>query len=138
MSRTADLRSLPIIAMLAASYTAGVVAGAILGGPPVLTALLAVAGCATIALALPVRGVHVAVMLAVAVVATAGHYRIQALDAEPPPALVGMSGARDVVGVVRDVRFVSGTGQRVDLSVETIDGEPHTGGISAWFRAGEG
>jgi competence protein ComEC len=135
------MNRLPILPIAAASYASGVVAGAILGGPWVLSFLLASA-VVLVALA-ATRGAtptwwHMALGAAVVVLAVLGHVRIQAADAAPPPPLASMAGVHEVVGVVRDTPLPTGTAQRTDIDVETVDGAAFEGGIRGWFRADGG
>lgn len=114
--------------MLALGYSAGVGAGAILGGPWLLTATLA--GLLSVAAIL--RGERrLWLIVAVATLAGAGHARIAARDQVPPPPLASVAGTHVVIGVVRDDAVFSGMTARVDLDVETVDGSPLAGGIRA-------
>ncbi|MCK9485414.1 MAG: DNA internalization-related competence protein ComEC/Rec2 [Dehalococcoidia bacterium] len=117
---------LPALPLLGLAYAAGVVAGAVLGGGWYLSAVLA----ALVALAAFVRGDSRALLLLGAVaLAAAGHARIEAADVAPPPALAAMTGTRAVEGVVRADAVVTGSDQRVDLDVASVDGAPAHGGI---------
>ncbi len=77
---------MPTLAVIAGAYVAGVTAGAVLGGPWQMTALVAICTALAVFLATP-RAHHVPVLLAVVLVAAAGHARIADLDAVLPPPL---------------------------------------------------
>ncbi|MDO9446203.1 MAG: ComEC/Rec2 family competence protein, partial [Dehalococcoidia bacterium] len=117
----------PALLLAAGAYTAGSVAGAALGGPWWLTALLvSLLGAAVL---LRDGGTRWLVVLAAVCAASAGHARIEASDAEPPPPLAAVRGVHEVIGVARDDPVTSGTRVRVDLNVESIDGAPVEGGL---------
>lgn len=132
---------IPALPLLALAYTAGVVAGAVLGGAWALSGTLA----ALVAAAALVRGDARAMLLVGAVALTAaGHARIEAVDAAPPPPLAAMTGTHAVTGVVRADAVITGTSQRVDLDVELVTGTAMGGGVrlrlpvmGAPLRAGE-
>ncbi|MCK9494285.1 MAG: DNA internalization-related competence protein ComEC/Rec2 [Dehalococcoidia bacterium] len=133
---TARLSRVPVLPLVAGGYVMGVVAGAILGGPWVLTLLLGVLLGAIAA----VRGGSFALLavLGLTVLAAAfGHWRIADLDAQPPPPLASMTGPHEVLGVARADAVVEGSMRRVDLDVESVDGAPFEGGIRVSARASE-
>jgi len=117
----------PALLLATGAYTAGSVAGAALGGPWWLTALLA----ALLGAAVLLRdgGARWLVVLAAICAASAGHARIEARDARPAPALAAVRGVHEVIGVVRDDAVTSGTRVRVDLDVESVDGAAAEGGL---------
>ncbi len=122
----------PALPLLALAYGGGVMAGAVLGGHWLLTATLAL----LLAGAAAVRGDTRILLLAGAVaLAAAGHARIVAVDAAPPPPLATLSGVHEVIGVIRADAAVQGSNQRVDLDVETVGGEAMSGGIRLRLRA---
>lgn len=130
-------RRVPILPLVLGGYVAGIVAGAVLGGPWLLTLVL---GVIALGVAL-LRGNSTAVVLAIgiAVVAAAfGHWRIDHLDAQPPPPLAAMTGTHEVVGVAQTDATVSGSLQRVDLDVETVGGVAFEGGVRVSARPDEG
>lgn len=119
-------RLFPALPVLALAYGGGTIAGAILGGHWLMTALLATC----IALAARLRGdPRLWLPIAAIALAAAGHARIATIDATPPPPLAAMTEEHEVIGVVRKDAVLSGILQRVDLSVETVDGAAMTGGI---------
>ncbi|MDP2327023.1 MAG: DNA internalization-related competence protein ComEC/Rec2 [Dehalococcoidia bacterium] len=117
----------PALVLVAAAYTAGSVAGAALGGPWWLTAFLAsLLGAAVL---LRDGGTRWLVVLAAICAASAGHARLEASDAAPPPPLAAVRGVHEVVGVARDDAVTAGTRVRIDLDVESVDGTPVEGGL---------
>ncbi|MEX2372240.1 MAG: DUF4131 domain-containing protein, partial [Dehalococcoidia bacterium] len=121
----------PALPILAMAHAGGVVAGAVVGGPWLLTFLVA----SLFALTLLLRGDGRVLLLAAAVAfAAAGHARIEAIDAAPPPPLALLSGAHEVTGVVRADARITGSTQRIDVDVEAIDGVPAEGGVRLRLR----
>lgn len=123
----------PILPLAAGGYIAGIVSGAILGGPWLLTLLLGL----VVASAATLRGSPTALtagVLAVVLASTFGHWRIEQVDAQPVPALALVSGTQEIVGVARSDAVVRGSMQRVDLDVETVGGAPHAGGVRLTAR----
>jgi len=117
----------PALLLAAGAYTAGSVAGAALGGPWWLTALVAsLLGAAAL---LRDGGARWLVVLAAICTASAGHARLEASDARPAPPLAAVRGVHEVVGVARDDAVNSGTRVRVDLDVESVDGAAIDGGL---------
>ncbi len=118
---------LPALVLVAGAYVAGSAAAVALGGPWVLTAVLAaLLGGA----ALLVDG-HARWLVVVAAVcaAAAGHARLEAIDHAPPPPIASMLGMHEVVGVAREGASRSASRTRVDLDVETVDGVTVEGGL---------
>jgi len=133
----------PILPLLAGGYVAGTVGGAILGGPWLLTLLLGALLIGTLLLAAPADGRASANALVLAMALTAGvasfaHWRIDHLDAQPPPPLAAMTGTHEVVGVARGDAVLDGSMQRVDLEVESVDGMPFEGGVRMSARVDVG
>ena len=118
----------PVLPILLGAHVAGVVSAAVLGGPWPLT--FALGGLVGSALLLR-RGTPAiaAIALLIIVAATIGHWRLERLDAAPPPPLAAMTGTHEVTGVARDDAVIRGSTLRVDLGVETVDGEPMHGAI---------
>src|SRR5690606_24099841 len=115
----------PALPLLALGYGGGVLAGAILGGPWLLTALLGAMAAAIACL----RGDSRVLLLAGAVLlAAAGHASIAAIDAAPAPALAAMTGTHEVTGTVRADAVVRGSVERVDIDVTAVDGTLASGG----------
>ena len=131
-SARAETRALlPALPLVAASFIAGTVGGALLGGPWWATLLVAVLA-ALVAAAVAGRralGSPVLLLVALVAVAAAGHARVEEAESRPPPPLASLAGTHDVVGVVRADPRLSGTLARLDLRVETIDGVELGGGL---------
>ena len=117
----------PAMVLVAAAYVAGTIAGAVLLGSWLLTAL--VAGLLGASLLLRDGGARWLIVVAAICAAAAGHARIEAVDARPPPPLAGLHRTAEVIGVARDDAVLSGTRARVDLEVEAVDGIAHSGGL---------
>lgn len=125
------LHAFPALPLLALGYGGGVLAGAVLGGPWLLTALLG----AMVAAIAWLRGDPRVLLLAGAVLLTAaGHARIAAIDAAPAPALAAMTGTHEVTGTVRADAVVRGSIERVDIAVAAVHGVPASGGIRVHRR----
>ena len=122
---------LPTLPLVGASFIAGTVSGALLGGP--WWATLLVAGLAAlVAAAVAGRralGAPLLLLVALVAVAAAGHARVEEAESRPPPPLARLAGTHEVVGVVRSDPRLSGTLARLDLHVETIDGVERDGGL---------
>ena len=122
---------LPTLPLVAASFIAGTVSGALLGGP--WWATLLVAGLAAlVAAAVAGRralGAPLLLLVALVAVAAAGHARVEEAESRPPPPLARLAGTHEVIGVVRSDPRLSGTLARLDLRVETIDGVERDGGL---------
>lgn len=131
------MNRVPVLPLVAGGYVAGVVGGAVLGGPWLLTLLLGVIVVAATTVRGSSPGLLVALVLAVGVAAL-GHWRIDDLDAQPPPPLAAVNGVHEVVGVVRTDATLRGSTQRVDLAVESVDGVPYEGGIRVTAPADTG
>lgn len=124
----------PVLPILAAAYVGGAIAGAILGGSWALTFLLtALGGLAVVLAGTSARGTILLVCCMIAV-ASVAHHRVERLDARPAPPLAAMTGTHEVVGVVRDTPVTSGTSQRTDVDVDSVDGAAIEGGVRGWFR----
>ena len=128
----------PVLPLLALAYVGGVTAGALLGGPWTLTLCVSVAASLVAVLIGWSRPGHLVLAVAVILLTTWGHQRIETLDAQPLPALVAMTGTHEVVGTVRALPLLSGMSQRVDIDVTTLDGDPFNGGVRAWLSAEHG
>ncbi|MCY3655095.1 MAG: DNA internalization-related competence protein ComEC/Rec2 [Chloroflexi bacterium] len=122
---------LPALPLVAASFIAGTVGGAVLGGPWWATLLVATLGAAVVVLVAgrATLGAPLVLLVALVAVAAAGHARIEGAESRPPPPLARLSGTHDVVGVVRSDPRLSGTLARLDLRVESIDGVEYGGGL---------
>ena len=122
---------LPALPLVAASFIAGTVGGALLGGPWWATLLVAaLAALVAAAVAGPrALGSPLLLLVAIVAVAAAGHARVEEAESRPPPPLASLTGMHDVVGVVRADPRLSGTLARLDLRVETIDGVERGGGL---------
>ncbi len=122
---------LPALPLVAASFIAGTVGGAVLGGPWWATLLVAALGAGVVVLVAgrAALGAPLVLLAALVAVAAAGHARIEEAESRPPPPLARLTGTHDVVGVVRSDPQLSGTLARLDLRVETIDGVEHGGGL---------
>ncbi|MDE2696563.1 MAG: DNA internalization-related competence protein ComEC/Rec2 [Chloroflexota bacterium] len=122
---------LPALPLVAASFIAGTVGGAVLGGPWWATMLVAAlaAGVVVLVAGRAVLGAPLVLLVALVATAAAGHARIEEAETRPPPPLARLSGTHDVVGVVRSDPRLSGTLARLDLRVESIDGGEHGGGL---------
>ena len=119
---------LPPLPLLALVFTAGIVAAATLGGPWWATgAVTAALAGAVAAWRPPTQRVALLAVAAVAV-AAAGHARFAEADRGPSPALAGLTGTHSVEGVARADAFVSGIFARVDIDVDTVNGEPVAAG----------
>ncbi|MCY4454842.1 MAG: DNA internalization-related competence protein ComEC/Rec2 [Chloroflexi bacterium] len=131
VTRTETRPLLPALPLVAASFIAGTVSGALLGGP--WWATLLVAGLAALVAAgvggRRVLGAPLLLLVALVAVAAAGHARVEEAESRPPPPLAGLEGTHDIVGVVRTDPRLSGTLARLDLRVETIGGVRHDGGL---------
>ena len=122
----------PALPLAAASFVAGVLAGALLGGPWWAAPLVAapVAAAALIAARRrPAPAPALLLVAALAAAAAAGHARLAEAESRPPPPLAALEGVREVVGVVRSDPRLAGTLVRLDLGVETIGGEAAEGGL---------
>ncbi len=122
---------LPALPLVAASFIAGTVGGAVLGGPWWATLLVAGLVAAVVVLAAGRRalGAPLVLLVALVAVAAAGHARVEEAESMPPPLLAALEGTHDVVGVVRSDPRPSGTLARLDLRVETLDGVEQDGGL---------
>ena len=123
---------LPALPLVAASFIAGTVGGALLGGPWWATLLVAVLAAAAVAVAGGHRALDASSMLLlVALIATAaaGHARVGEADGRPQPLLATLDGSHEVVGIVRADPRLSGTLARLDLRVESIDDAERGGGL---------
>ena len=123
---------LPALPLVAASFIAGTVGGALLGGPWWATLLVAVLVAAVVAVAGGHRALDASSMLLlVALIATAaaGHARVGEADGRPQPLLATLDGSHEVVGIVRADPRLSGTLARLDLRVESIDDAKRGGGL---------
>ena len=114
---------LPPLPLLAAVFTAGIVAAATLGGPWWATGAVAAALAGAVATWRPPTQRVALLAVAGVAVAAAGHARFAEADRAPPPALAGLTGTHSVEGVARADAFVSGIYARVDIDVDTIDSE---------------
>ena len=128
---------LPALPLVAASFIAGTVAGAVLGGPWWATlTIAALSGAVVVALAgRAALGAPLVLLVALVAVAAAGHARLEEAETRPPPPLARLTGTHEVVGVVRSDPRLSGTLARVDLRVETIGGVAHEGGLRVTMPA---
>ena len=123
---------MPAVPLVAASFIAGSVAGSLLGGPWWATLLVALlAAAASLLLRGPAATTRsgLLVLLAATAVAAAGHARASEAESRPLPPLATLEGTHEVVGVVRSDPRLSGTVARVDLRVDSVDGEPQSGGL---------
>ena len=123
---------LPALPLVAASFIAGTVGGALLGGPWWATLLVAVLVAAVVAVAGGHRALDASSMLLlVALIATAaaGHARVGEAERRPQPLLATLDGSHEVVGIVRADPRLSGTLARLDLRVESIDDAERGGGL---------
>ena len=130
-ARTETRPLLPTLPLAAASFIAGTVSGALLGGP--WWATLLVAGLAALVVAAVAGrralGAPLLLFVALVAVAAAGHARVEEAESRPPPPLARLAGTHEVIGVVRSDPRLSGTLARLDLRVETIDGVERDGGL---------
>jgi len=138
------MNRVPVLPLVAGGYVAGTIGGAILGGSWLLTLLLGTLLVGTLLLAAPANvrtrtsTALVAAIVIAAGVASFAHWRIDHLDAQPPPPLAAMTGTHEVVGIARADAVLRGSMQRVDIDVETVDGVPFEGGVRISGRVDRG
>ncbi|MQA00110.1 MAG: DNA internalization-related competence protein ComEC/Rec2 [Dehalococcoidia bacterium] len=129
-------RRTPAVPLLAAAFIAGTLAGLLLGGSWWLTAVAGALLAATWAvLDTPRTRERWLLILVVLAAAVAGHARFADADARPPSPLAAAEGVHEVVGVAREDASTRGSFARVDLDVESLDGEPIEGGLRLTLRA---
>ncbi len=124
----------PAGVLVPAAYALGTLVAAIVGGAWWMTALGALPAAALLSVdRAPTRR---ALLVAVVVLAAAaGHVRLAAADARPPPRIATVTGNHVLVGVLRDNPSIDGVTARLDVDLETLDGEPASGAVRVTVRA---
>lgn len=123
----------PVLPAVLGAYVAGTVAASVLGGPWMLTLVLGLLVAGSFALRGATPALSAILLLAVAA-AMLGHWRVERYDRMPAPPLAAMTGTHEVIGVARHDPVIDGSGLRVDLDVELVDGKAMQGAIRVSTR----
>lgn len=126
---------MPALVVVAVALATGTFAGALPGGAPWLTMVLA--GATYVAAALASRStVSWLVLFAAVAIAGAGHSRYVDAAERPRSAIATLDGVHRVTGVVRAAPHSNGNVGHIDLSLETVDGHETGGGLRLTVNAG--
>lgn len=119
---------MPALPAIATAFVGGTFAAALMGGGWWLTVL--VAALASWATAAWSRSrISLLVLLALVTFAAAGHARFESSHDTAPSELATLQGPHEVVGTIREEPHFRGITARVDLDVESIDGNGASGGL---------